>query len=74
MNIQEFEDKIEKLGNDYTFPEFKKDMFSATGMTKHPKREQAFAIAWEYGHSSGYLEVWYKFYALVDLLTGIECC
>ena len=38
------------------------------GVTGNPKADKCYSLAWEYGHSSGYQEV-YKYYSeFVDLI------
>ena len=54
--------------DDRLFGEFKLDLFSEYGVENHPKREKAFGIAWEHGHSSGYNDVVGYFEELVDLI------
>ena len=48
--------------------QFKQDMFEEFGVLDHPKAEKAFEIAWGYGHSSGFHEVFYYFTELAELL------
>lgn len=47
---------------------FKQDLFNELGIADNPKRDKLFAIAWEYGHSSGYSEVYNYADELVDLI------
>lgn len=48
--------------------EFKNDLYKEFCVEDNPKREQAFQIAWEYGHSSGYEDVCNHFCNIVDLI------
>ena len=41
--------------NEYN--EFKQDALVAVGLENHAKKDKAYSLAWEYGHSSGYDEV-----------------
>ncbi len=50
--------------------EFKNSLFFEYGMDKHPKREQAYKMAWDRGHSAGYGEVESEFMDLAELLVG----
>lgn len=50
------------------YAKFKADLFDDLGITGHPKAEKLFAIAWEYGHSSGYSEVYNYADELAELL------
>jgi hypothetical protein len=43
---------------------FKQDAIEAVGLTNNPKANSAYKLAWDYGHSSGYSEV---FNYLIDL-------
>jgi hypothetical protein len=38
--------------------QFKQDCFSALGVSEHPKRDKLYSIAYDYGHSSGFSEIW----------------
>jgi hypothetical protein len=48
--------------------QFKADLFAHYEVTDHPKREAAYRIAYEHGHSAGYSEVANYFGELVELL------
>jgi len=48
--------------------EFQKDCLEDLGLTNHPKAGRLFEIAWDYGHASGYHEVWSYIKELADLL------
>lgn len=48
--------------------EFKLALFKEYGVETNPKREKAFSMAWERGHSYGYGEVEGEFMDLVELL------
>lgn len=37
---------------------FKIDLFKELDISNHPKREELFSLAWEYGHSFGFSEVY----------------
>ncbi len=47
---------------------FKKDLFEEYGVQDNPKVEKAFALAYDYGHSSGYPSIENYFSELVDLI------
>ncbi|KKL87513.1 hypothetical protein LCGC14_1933940 [marine sediment metagenome] len=47
---------------------FKKDVLSVVGLENHPKRDKAFELAWEYGHSSGYCKVLIYLWDIAGLL------
>ena len=47
---------------------FKQGLFLLHNLEQNDKAERAFSIAWEKGHSSGYLEVYQEFEDLVDLI------
>ena len=48
--------------------EFRGDLFIALGVSKNPKRELMYKLAWDYGHSSGYQEVYNYALDLVELI------
>lgn len=48
--------------------EFKKDLFEEFGVTDNPKRERAYAYAWDKGHASGLGEVYNEFSDIVELI------
>ena len=68
------EEKLAKHQQDYRkeehrlYNEFKSDLFEEFGVENNPKREKAFSLAWEYGRSSGYEEVYGYFDELVELI------
>ena len=47
---------------------FKVDALEETKLTKHPKAEKAYQIAWDRGHASGYYEVFMYLEELAELL------
>jgi hypothetical protein len=47
---------------------FKQACFKELGIQDHPKKEKAFEIAWDYGHSSGYYEVYNYLETISELL------
>ena len=49
--------------------QFKVDLFAAYGVTRHPKAEKAFCVAFCFGHSAGLYEV-EKFFS--DIVTLIK--
>ena len=48
--------------------EFKEDLFTEFGMSKHPKREKIFNYAWEEGHACGLEDVYGVFSDIVELI------
>ncbi len=48
--------------------EFINDLFREFGVEDNSKRETAYALAYEYGHASGYSEVYNYFSDLVNLI------
>jgi hypothetical protein len=48
--------------------EFVKDLFEEFGVCNNPKSMRCFELAWEYGHSAGYEEVYNYFVDLVELI------
>lgn len=50
------------------YTKFKLDLFEELDIVGHPKAEKLLAIAWEYGHSSGYQEVYNYACELAELL------
>lgn len=48
--------------------EFVNDLFENFNVTDNPKRQKAFDLAWEKGHSNGLEEVYNEFYDLVELI------
>jgi hypothetical protein len=47
---------------------FKRDLLADLGIADHPKADRLFELAWDYGHASGYSEVYNYALELVDLL------
>lgn len=47
---------------------FKKDLFDEYGVSDAPKREKAFSIAWDRGHSGGFPDVASCFSSLAELI------
>ena len=50
------------------YNQFREDLFNEYGVKDNPKVEQAFNLAWDRGHSSGYKSVENEFSYLVDLI------
>lgn len=48
--------------------EFKRDLFRYHAVTKNPKADKCFMIAWDLGHSSGFSDVAGYFDQLVELI------
>ena len=48
--------------------EFMTDLFEEFGVQNNPKRHRAYDLAYEYGHSAGYPEIYSHFCDLVDLI------
>jgi len=48
--------------------EFVNDLFENFNVMNNPKKDKAFALAWERGHSNGFEEVYNEFYDLVELI------
>lgn len=48
--------------------EFKLALYEEYAVETNPKREKAFSMAWEAGHSEGYNSVEYHFSELVELI------
>ena len=38
--------------------EFKQAALAELGLTDHPKADKLWVLAWEYGYSAGYQEIW----------------
>ena len=51
-----------------TDDDFKNDLFLVLGVSQNPKRELMYKLAWDYGHSSGYQEVYNYALDLVELI------
>lgn len=77
LRVQE----LEKIIQDYTeqFNEYQKeenrlyniwksDLYAEYEVTNNPKVEQAFQLAWDFGHAYGYEEVERYFMDLVELI------
>lgn len=47
---------------------FKKDLFEAFDVERNAKREKLFSLAWNYGHSGGYMEVALYFEEMLELI------
>ena len=60
---KEYDDERKKL-----YQEFQNDLFEEYGVSDNPKKFKCFELAWEYGHSSGYEEVYNHFGDLVELI------
>ena len=48
--------------------QFEKDALAVLGLDDHPKAGKLCAIAWDYGHASGYPEIWNYLQELAELL------
>ena len=48
--------------------EFKIALFKEYSIENHPKREEAFSIAWEKGHDSGYAQVEHELSTIIPLM------
>lgn len=48
--------------------EFINDLFDAFQVKDNPKREAAYALAYEYGHNGGFSEIYHYFYDIVELI------
>lgn len=48
--------------------EFKNDLFIEFGVKDNPMSDKCYSLAYEYGHSSGYNEIYNYFCDLVDLI------
>lgn len=47
---------------------FRADLFRYYGVADNPKADKAYAIAWDYGHASGYQDVQSYFSDIVELI------
>ena len=47
---------------------WKSDLFKEFGVSDNPKKELCYNLAYEYGHSSGYSEIYNYFSTLVELI------
>lgn len=73
MNIEEITNRLEEgyyetQNNRRGYTCFKNDTARALGMENHPKWTYLFEMAWDYGHSSGYNEVWIYMLDLMELV------
>ncbi len=50
--------------------EFRHDLIEKYGMTNHPKANECFDMAWDFGSGSGLWEVEDYFVSIVDLVKG----
>lgn len=50
--------------------QFKADLEAEFGVIGNPKADKCFSLAWDYGHSSGYREVYSYYSELVELIKG----
>lgn len=48
--------------------EFKNDLFEDFNVMNNPKKDKCFELAWEYGQSAGYEDVYVHFDNLVELI------
>jgi len=48
--------------------QFVNDLFVEFGVENNPKKEKAYRLAYEYGHSAGYGEIYGYFTDMVDLI------
>lgn len=48
--------------------EFYNDLLEEFNVTDNPKAAKCYSIAWGFGHSAGYEEVYYYFSELVELI------
>lgn len=67
---QEYENQVKPLRDEASerYDEFKRDLFDEYGVTDNPKRDKCYAIAYEYGHSSGCGEIHSYFCNIVELI------
>jgi hypothetical protein len=56
-NISSYVKLVEKLNAEIEPQDFFAEAIEAVGLTGHPKASKAFSLAYDYGHSSGYLSV-----------------
>lgn len=47
---------------------FMKDLFEEFGVTDNPKKDKCFNLAWRYGHSVGFSEVYNYFSDFIELI------
>lgn len=48
--------------------EFRAAALQECGLTGHPKADQAYALAYQYGHASGYSDIWTHLSEFADLV------
>lgn len=48
--------------------QFEKDLAEDFGVSSHPNKDKLYSLAWNYGHSSGLMEVYNYYSELVELL------
>ncbi len=48
--------------------QFRADLEEEFSVKEHPKADLLFSMAWDRGHSSGWVEVYYEYVSLVDLV------
>lgn len=77
LRIQELEQIIEDYDNQWGIYQqeenrlynlWKSDLYSEYEVTNNPKVEQAFQLAWDYGHACGYEEVERYFMDFAELI------
>ena len=68
QRIQTEERRLAREAETKKRTEFKKELLEKYDLTDHPKADQLYNLAWEFGHSSGYENVRYFFGEMADLL------
>ena len=77
LRVQELEQIIEECSKkmqefrqeeDRLFNLWKSDLYAEYGVTNNPKVEQAFQLAWDFGHACGYEEVERYFMDFAELI------
>ena len=70
LRIEEFDAKRKAYRDEdkRLYEQFKKDLFEEYGVTNNPKVEQAYSLAYAYGHSCGLNSIESYFSELVDLI------
>lgn len=58
-----------KMNDKKLYCDFKRDLLDELGVSNHPKADALFSLAWSYGHSAGYEEVFNYADELSQLLT-----
>ena len=48
--------------------QFRADLEAEHGLANHPKADKIYSLAWEYGHSAGYIEVALYYEDLIELI------